>query len=71
MSTVKEAYDTLGELISQGHSDLELIYEDVRSGDTGSASISNSISEVDGTENTGRLCDEEVGTKYVKVYCDH
>jgi len=69
--TVIEAFKSLNQLIIDGYGNLELIFEDVRSGDTGSVSVYNSIKKVTGEETMGRLTDMPVDTKYIPVYCDH
>lgn len=68
---VHEAYQVLQKLMEKGRGDMELIYRDVRSGDTGSVLISANIQSVMGQEDMGILCDEEIGYEYVPVYCDH
>jgi hypothetical protein len=69
--TVKEVYKNLELLIANGHGDLELIYEDVRFGDSGSVYIYNEIDEVNEWHVAGILCDMEMNEKYIPVYCDH
>lgn len=70
---VDEGYEALRNLSIAGYGNLDLIFCDVRSGDTGSVSIYNGVSEIDdpNEEDMGRLCTEIPGYKYVPVYCDH
>lgn len=70
---VREARKTLRRLEDHGYGDVELIFVDVRSGDTGSVSIYPDIAIVDEESqyDQGRLADTPAGTKYVGVYCDH
>ena len=68
---VKEALENLRILVEAGRGELELIYSDSRSGDTGSVSIYNTVDKKTDHDNMGRLCDVENGYEYVPVCLDH
>jgi len=67
---VNEAIDALTKLAEEGHGYLELICEDVRSGDTGSICIGDT-EEKSSHHTMGHLCDYEDGVKFVPIYMDH
>ena len=69
--TVNDAIESLQKLSKAGHGYLELIYQDTRSGDTGSVDIYDTVSEKNEGDTMGRLCEWEDGQKYVPVYTDH
>jgi len=70
--TVLEALKNLKKLKKAGKGDLELIFEDCRSGDSGSVDIYDSTSTVDRSQHhAGYLCVLDEGTEFVSVYCDH
>ena len=53
--------------MEQGHGDVILMCGDGQ-GNVEDGGISDSISEVDGTEQGGEILDMKVGTKYVSLY---
>ena len=69
--TVQEMFNEMSMLIVNGHACKDLVFEDVRSGDTGNISVSGTIKTVTGHEEMGCLCEYNVGDEYVPVYCDH
>jgi hypothetical protein len=69
--TVNEALEALQKLADEGHGFLELICEDVRSGDTGSVHIYAETSDKNDGHTMGKLCEWQNGRKFVPVYVDH
>jgi hypothetical protein len=68
---VKELYKVAKQLMDMKCEDLDLIYKDVRNGDSGSVNIYADVTKVGANEDMGRLCNMEPEETYVAVYCDH
>jgi hypothetical protein len=68
---VKDAYQVLGEIISEGWEELELIAVDGASGVSYEVCLyAGEPDEKNQWENAGILCDEENGYRYIGVGLD-